>query len=106
MNTVNIATAKEGGQGQKLLAMGESLGMRLWEESLEDFVQKPPHRSNYETVGYVIEGQAELIIGETSTALHPGDSWVVPKDVEHHYRILEDFVAVEATHPPARTENQ
>ncbi len=34
--------------------------------------------------------------------LEPGDSWLVPKDASHTYKILETFTAVEATHPPAR----
>ena len=33
--------------------------------------------------------------------LEPGDSWVVPWNALHTYKVLEPFTAVEATHPPA-----
>lgn len=102
MDIINAAHAQQGDQGQKLLAQGTNLSMRLWEESLTDGDKKSSRARSYETVGYVIKGQAELIIGSSSTLLRPGDSWVVPSEVEHSYRILEDFVAIEATHPPAR----
>ena len=65
-----------------------------------------PHRANpaaqheYEVVGYVISGRAELEIEGQTVRLEPGDSWVVPAGAEHTYRILETFTAVEATAPP------
>ena len=59
------------------------------------------HKRPYETVGFVIKGKAKLHIGEQTAVLNKGDSWVVPRDAEHRYEILEPFTAVEATHPPA-----
>ena len=44
----------------------------------------------------------QLLDGKTYD-LSAGDSWVVPKNAEHTYKILEEFTAVEATHPPAET---
>jgi quercetin dioxygenase-like cupin family protein len=52
-------------------------------------------------VGFVIRGRAELHIEGQVVTLAAGDSWVVPKDSRHRYRILEPFEAVEATSPPA-----
>jgi quercetin dioxygenase-like cupin family protein len=86
--------------GQRYLAAGKRVSMRLWNEEApgrEDF----PNTRAYETVGYVLSGRAELHIGEQMVLLQPGDSWVVPSGVEHSYRILERFSAVEATSPPA-----
>jgi quercetin dioxygenase-like cupin family protein len=85
--------------GQKYLALGTSLSMRLW-ESERPGEPKPPTRRAYETVGYVIAGRAALHVEGQMVLLEPGDSWVVPKGASHTYRILEPFTAVEATHPP------
>lgn len=88
-----------GSNGEKHLAVSKNMAMRLWEE--EPAQTKPPARREYETIGYVISGRAELHSEGQMVLLNAGDSWVVPKDAEHSYKILEKFVAVEATHPPA-----
>ncbi|MEZ5411676.1 MAG: cupin domain-containing protein [Acidimicrobiales bacterium] len=56
---------------------------------------------DYETIGYCLSGRAELHSEGQMVVLEPGDSWVVPRLAHHHYRIIEPFSAVEATHPPA-----
>ncbi len=89
-----------GKMGQKYLASGKSIAMRLWEEEPRE--GKEPTAREYETVGYVISGRAELHIEGQMIRLEPGDSWVVPQGASHKYNILEQFVAVEATHPPAQ----
>jgi quercetin dioxygenase-like cupin family protein len=33
--------------------------------------------------------------------LNAGDSWSVPKNTNHTYKIIESFSAIEATSPPA-----
>ena len=38
--------------------------------------------------------------------LTAGDSWIVPKGAKHTYKIVEEFTAVEATHPPAEVKNR
>src|SRR3954469_5022067 len=38
--------------------------------------------------------------------LEPGDSWLVPPNAEHTYRILETFTAAEATAPPAQVHGR
>ena len=89
-----------GDLGQKYLVSGKSVSMRLWEnEAPAD--AKPSAKRDYETVGYVIKGKAELEIEGQKITLSPGDSWLVPKNASHSYRILEPFTAVEATSPPA-----
>ena len=97
---VQSARSPIGAMGQKYLATGISISMRLWENVLpgED---KPERARPYETVGYVISGRAELHLEGQMVLLEPGDSWVVPKDARHTFRILEPFTAVEATTPPA-----
>jgi quercetin dioxygenase-like cupin family protein len=90
-----------GAQGQKYLATGKSLSMRMWENE-EPGDAKPETTREYETVGYVLGGRAELHTEGQMVLLEPGDSWVVPAGASHTYRILESFSAVEATHPPAQ----
>ncbi|MBA3969410.1 MAG: cupin domain-containing protein, partial [Gemmatimonadetes bacterium] len=67
---------------------------------------KPESSRDYETVGYVISGRAELHLEGQMVLLEPGDSWTVPKGASHTYRILEAFTAVEATHPPAQVHGR
>ena len=94
-----------GAMGQKYLASGKSVSMRLWDEAPMT-TDKQPTRREYETVGFVIAGRAELHIEGQIIQLRPGDSWVVPKGAEHTYRILERFQAVEATSPPAQAHGR
>ena len=79
--------------------------MRLWQDEAPADA-KPPTRREYETVGYVISGRAELHIEGQMVKLEPGDSWAVPKGAEHTYKILESFTAVEATSPPAQVHGR
>jgi quercetin dioxygenase-like cupin family protein len=67
---------------------------------------KPASRRDYETVGYVIKGRAELHLEGQQVLLNEGDSWIVPKGAEHTYKILEPFTAVEATTPPAEVHGR
>lgn len=96
---VSSAHSPKGKMGQKYLASGKRVSMRLWEEQPNGAEQ--PHTRDYETVGFVLSGKAELVIEQQRLLLEPGDSWVVPSGAEHYYRILEPFRAVEATAPPA-----
>lgn len=100
MTKVNSHFSPRGAMGQKYLASGVHLAMRLWEEEPPGD-DKPSTRREYETVGYVISGRAELHSEGQMVLLGPGDSWVVPKGAEHSYKILEAFTAVEATCPSA-----
>lgn len=97
---VKSAYSPRGKGGQKYLAAGVHVGMRLWEAE-QPGEAKPPSQRDYETVGYVISGRAELHLEGQKLLLEAGDSWVVPKGASHTYKILEPFTAVEATSPPA-----
>ena len=95
----------EGSMGQKYLASGVSVAMRLWENE-EPNDDKETRSRDYETVGYVISGKAELELEGQTVTLEPGDSWVVPKGAEHTYKIIETFTAIEATSPPAHAHGR
>lgn len=89
-----------GEMGQKYLASGKSVSMRMWQDEPRGR-QDEPRRRDYETVGYVISGKAELDLEGQTVLLEPGDSWTVAKGASHAYKILEPFTAIEATSPPA-----
>jgi quercetin dioxygenase-like cupin family protein len=95
----------KGEMGQKYLASGVHVAMRLWEDEPPGAAKAPSQR-DYETVGYVINGRAELHLEGQKVVLEPGDSWVVPKGAVHTYNILEAFTAVEATYPPAHVHGR
>jgi quercetin dioxygenase-like cupin family protein len=90
----------QGKIGQKYLASGVHVAMRLWEWE-QPSESKPLAARDYETVGFVLEGRAELRIEGQTVLVEPGDSWVVPRGSAPTYKILETFTAVEATCPPA-----
>lgn len=102
---VTSHTSPHGEMGQKYLASGIHVAMRLWEDESPG-EPKPPTARDYETVGYVIRGRAELHLEGQMVRLEPGDSWVVPKGSSHTYKILEAFTAVEATSPPAQVHGR
>ncbi len=102
---VDSRQSPRGAMGQKYLAAGKRMGMRLWEDEQPADAEAPTTRE-YETVGYVIAGRAELHIEGQMVLLEPGDSWVVPEGASHAYRILESFTAVEATSPPAHVHSR
>ena len=102
---VNSKHSPHGEMGQKYLASGKNVAMRMWENQ-EPGDPKPEARREYETVGYVIGGRAELHLEGQMVLLEPGDSWVVPNGARHSYRILEPFTAVEATYPPAQVHGR
>ena len=56
---VQSKSSPHGEMGQKYLASGVRMAMRLWEhEPVGE--PKPISSRDYETIGYVIEGKAEL----------------------------------------------
>ena len=102
---VSSAYSPSGEMGQKYLASGIKVSMRLWEDE-QPSAPKEPSARDYETVGFVIKGRAELHIEGQMVLLEPGDSWAVPKGASHTYKILDPFTAVEATAPPAQVHGR
>ncbi|HEX9998790.1 MAG TPA: cupin domain-containing protein [Abditibacterium sp.] len=102
---VDGAHSPRGKDGQKYLASGKAISMRLWENEAPGEPKTPVARE-YETVGYVLAGRAELHLEGQIVLLEAGNSWVVPQGANHTYKILESFSAVEATHPPAQVHGR
>lgn len=102
---VSSGASPVGDMGQVYLASGKRVSMRLWRDAAPGADRQSAPRE-YETVGYVIAGRAELTIEGQTLRLAPGDSWLVPPDAKHGYRILETFTAVEATAPPGQVHGR
>ncbi len=102
---VNSRTSPKGELGQTYLVSGKRVSMRLWGEETPG-KDKSDSRRDYETVGYVIGGRANLHLEGQLIHLEPGDSWLVPADAEHRYEVLEPFTAIEATSPPAQAHGR
>ena len=102
---VESRSSPKGEMGQKYLVSGKRLSMRLWEKEPAES-EKQATKRDYETVGYVIGGRAELEVEKQTIILRPGDSWLVPAGASHRYTIMEPFTAIEATAPPAQTHGR
>ena len=106
LTKIDSRTSPHGADGEKYLASGTHVGMRLWENEQPSDEPKEPTARPYETVGYVISGRAELHSEGQMVLLEAGNSYVVPKGAKHTYKILEAFTAVEATSPPAQAHGR
>jgi quercetin dioxygenase-like cupin family protein len=82
---------------RKTLVYGEKTLMS--EFILEKGATLPHHRHPEEQTGYLVSGHMILTIGDEVHDVRPGDSWVIPGDVEHHAKILENSLALEVFSP-------
>lgn len=102
---VSSGASPVGEMGQVYLASGKRVSMRMWRDEQPSDGKESAARE-YETVGYVVSGRAELTLEGQTIKLEPGDSWLVPAGASHSYRVLEAFTAVEATAPPAQVHGR
>ena len=59
----------------------------------------PRHSHPHEQTGYLVKGRIRLSIGAEEYDAQPGDSWCIPRDVEHGAEIIEDSVGLEVFSP-------
>jgi quercetin dioxygenase-like cupin family protein len=59
----------------------------------------PRHDHPHEQVGYIVSGRMELTIGDEVRVIGPGDAYLMPSNVPHHTRALEDTVVVDVFSP-------
>jgi quercetin dioxygenase-like cupin family protein len=59
----------------------------------------PPHSHHHEQVGYVASGRMEFTIGDAARVLGAGDAYVMPSNVVHSTRALEDSVVIDVFSP-------
>ena len=58
------------------------------------------HSHPNEQIVMMIEGKLRLKVGNTDTTMMPGDIVVIPPDVPHEARALEDTVVLDIFSPP------
>jgi quercetin dioxygenase-like cupin family protein len=60
----------------------------------------PVHKHPNEQSGYVISGKYRLRFGEFDQEIVPGDSYSIPKNVEHSIEIIEAGEVLDCFSPP------
>ena len=99
-NTVRAGEAATGDRGQRLLARGERVALRLWEHEPAGETA-PEHANPYEYVAYLVAGAMRVRIGGAEPVeLRAGDSYVVPAETPYAFEVLEPATVVEAVAPP------
>lgn len=71
----------------------------LCEFKLEKGFILPSHQHPYEQTGYLLSGKLNFRIDKTWQIAEPGDSWCIPKNIEHEVEILENSVVIELFSP-------
>ena len=102
---VSAAHSPRGEMGQKYLVSGKRVSMRLWRTGPQE-AHKAPSRRDYETVGYVIDGRAELHLEGQTLRLEAGDSGWCRRAPSTATCSPSPFTAVEATAPPAQVHGR
>ncbi len=60
----------------------------------------PEHKHDHQQISLVVEGKLELTVGGTTRQMKKGDVAVVPSQVVHSGRVLDEFtIAVDAWNP-------
>jgi len=96
---ISSGEATTGSRGERLLAHGERVGLRVWEHEPAGEAA-PAHANPYEYVAYVARGALRVRIGDDEPAeVRAGDSYVVPADTPYAFEVLETATVVEAVSP-------
>ncbi|MBX3216506.1 MAG: cupin domain-containing protein [Labilithrix sp.] len=106
---LDAARSPRGPMGEKYLASGVRVSMRLWEAEpamTEGEARAGESERDYEVVGYIVSGRAMLHLEGQVVRLDPGTSYVVPRGARHYYHVLEPLTAIEATSPPAQVHGR
>ena len=93
------ADAATGDRGERLLARGDRVALRVWEHEPAGETA-PEHANEYEYVAYVTDGLIRIRIGDAEpTEVGVGDSYVVPAGTPYAFEIVERATVVEAVAP-------
>jgi len=76
----------------KLLATGEIFEAKQMEARAGELL--PKHIASIESVLVVLQGECVLNLDGIDHTLKRGDSFIVPPDIVHQIRAMEDFKAV------------
>lgn len=62
----------------------------------------PFHKHPNEQSGYVISGKYRIIFGNNDQVIGPGDSYSIPRDVEHRIEIIDPGEVLDFFSPPRK----
>ena len=62
----------------------------------------PSHKHSNEQSGYVISGEYSIIIDNVPYKIGPGDSYSIPRDIEHRIEIIEPGEVLDFFSPPRK----
>lgn len=98
-NIVPASDAATGSRGEKLLAAGRQVALRVWEHEPAGEIS-PEHSNSYEYVAYVASGSMRVRVGDgEAREVRAGDSYVVPAQTPYAFEVLEAATVVEAVSP-------
>ncbi len=60
----------------------------------------PFHKHPNEQSGYVISGNYRIVFGDNDQLIGPGDSYNIPRDLEHRIEIIEPGEVLDVFSPP------
>jgi uncharacterized cupin superfamily protein len=88
--------APSGRRGERLMARGRHVELRLWERDPAGEAVEAPD-AEHDRVAYVQSGALIVAIADDPPAeLHAGDSYVVPAGESCRFEVLEPATVVEA----------
>jgi len=62
----------------------------------------PLHKHSNEQSGYVISGKYNIIIDNVAYKIGPGDSYSIPRDIEHRIEIIYPGEVLDFFSPPRK----
>jgi quercetin dioxygenase-like cupin family protein len=62
----------------------------------------PLHKHPNEQSGYVISGKYRIVFGNNDQMIGPGDSYTIPRDVEHRIEIIDPGEVLDVFSPPRK----
>jgi len=81
-----------------VLAVGQKSMVTRMNYSVGDNV--PLHSHPNEQSGYVISGKYRIKFQNINEILYPGDSYVIPENVEHSWEVIEGGEVIDTFVPP------
>jgi len=97
----------EDGQGRTFLGVDFVLLSHGPESMVTKMLYKrgdcpPLHKHPNEQSGYVVSGRYRITIGDRASEIGPGDSYTIPRGVEHSVEIIEPGEVLDVFSPPRK----
>lgn len=83
---------------RRTLSYGQRLMLVHW--TLEEGMVSPVHSHPHEMISYVVEGLLSYALGGQTYMLGPGDSLLVPSNVQHGATALKPSILLDIFSPP------